>query len=299
MTLCGEIQIEGPEAGKALFGQAVDNYVGPEIVRREGRGEWSQGTILDRFQVQFPEDGAAQVRLNHEVQGILEVKATGPVKKGDLVTAGDFSEITSYRPLEEDVNTAHVTALAHGESWFLAFQFGARDPNRHEFLKAGREFLAQAHDAFRNGCLRPAIDNAASAVELLAKTELLSSNPAIELARESRSHDRLSGIYNAWGHLENTDARFVDAFKRLRKLRPAARYLERPLPSSSEVRRLIGVLDEMEAYVAHLAQAPLHDLPSRYNLFATRMISAGELIDPDASSIFPPRGGRRRKPAAA
>jgi uncharacterized protein (UPF0332 family) len=264
-------------------------YVEPEIARREAASEWSDGTAVIRFQVQFLDDGEVRTRLNDEVGGYLEVKATGPFEEGQLITAGDFSEIVGYRLPDEHAHHPHVTAFQHHASWFLAFELGGRDPARHDVVSAGREFLAAAHDALASGRLRVCLDNAHSAVELLAKAELLSCAPTIEVAQQSSSHRTLLQAYNIWsGRLGNSDQRFAQALNRLAKLRRKARYLSSDLDCDvSDAEKLLSVLDDMERHVTHLAEAPMHELPNRFTVLASRQISAGELIGMDATTLFP------------
>jgi uncharacterized protein (UPF0332 family) len=277
-------------AASEILSWVQSGYIEPEIQRRKEQDWWPEGTILYRFQVQFPETGSPNVLLNDEVQGILEVKASGPIEKGQLITEQDFSEISDYRPLDEDAGTPHVTGFAHGGSWFLGFQLAQRHPARREHLEAGQEFLATAQYAFEQGRLRVALDAANSAAELLAKAELLSCGPAIELAEKAHSHDGVSTIYNLWGRLGNTEPEFVDALNRLRWLRSRARYLKGDsLPELSQIENLLETLEAMEDHAAHLVKAPLHDLPPKYTVIATRKLKAGELIGPEASTIFPRR----------
>lgn len=276
-------------AGNELFRWALESFVNPELGRRQEEEGWGDSPIL-RFQVQFPEEDLPKILLNDEVQGFLEVKATGPIKKGQVITTGDFSEISDYRPLDEDAGTPHITGFLHAGGWFVGFQLAHRHPARREHLDAGREFLAAAQDALEKRRLRVCLDAANSAAELLVKAELLSCGPAIDFAYKARSHDGLSMAYNLWGNLGNTDPRFVDALNRLRRLRSKARYLQGgQLPEESQVEEILETLAAMEQQASHLVEAPLHELPKKYTVVATRELKAGELIGPDASTLFPPK----------
>jgi uncharacterized protein (UPF0332 family) len=277
------------ESAKTLFRSMVEAYVEPEATRRRAGGEWQEDAEIYRFQVQFLDNGEVQTRLNEEVKGILTVKATGPIEAGQAITAADFTEIRDYRLPDEHAHHPHVTAFAHNSEWFLSFQLGGRDPDRHEVLAAGREFLAAARDANEAGRLRVCLDCANSAVELLAKAELLSCAPTIEIAQKLTSHRTLSQAYNVWsGRLGNSDQRYAKALNRLALLRRRARYLENDLECNpAEVTELLAVLHDMERHVSHLAEAPIHELPDRFTVMAARELKAGELVGPDATSIFP------------
>jgi hypothetical protein len=282
------------ESATTLLTNMVATYVDPEIVRRQQAGEWLDGTTVFRFQVQFLDAGEIQTRLNEEVKGFLTVKAAGPVEAGQQITAADFTEIRDYRLPDEYAHHPHVTAFVHNSEWFLSFQLGGRDPARHEVLAAGREFLAAAHDALAAKRLRVCLDNANSAVELLAKVELLSCAPTIEIAQKSTSHRTLSQAYNIWSRrLGNSDQRFAEALNRLAALRRRARYLENDLDcDQEEPSELLSVLGDMERHVAHLAEAPMHELPSRFTIMAARELKAGELVGPDATTLFPAKASR-------
>jgi uncharacterized protein (UPF0332 family) len=276
------------EVGQTLFEKMTKDWVEPEVIRRRAAGTWSDEDLVYRFQVQFLDDEVA-VRLNDEVKGILEVRAIGPIEKGQEITEEDFSEIAGYRPLDQDAHHPHVTGFAHHDEWFLAFQLGQRDPSRFEVLKVGREFLSAAHDAYQDVRLRVFFDTANSAVELLAKAELLSCGPTIELAQNVNSHRALSVAYNLWtGRLGNSDRRFADALNRLAKLRRQARYLTTELAGDKEeAAELLAVLDDMEQHVTHLAEAPMSELPDGFTVMATRELKAGELVSAEEMTIFP------------
>jgi hypothetical protein len=71
-------------------------------------------------------------------------------------------------------------------------------------------------------------------------------------------------------------------------MRPQARYLEGVLTEDlSLIEGLLQTLDDMERHVSHLAEAPLHELPEKFNVIAARPIQAGELVGPDATMLFP------------
>jgi hypothetical protein len=284
-----EIEAEHDGAAKTMFASMTEIWVTPEIERRRQAGTWGEDDVVYRFQVQFLDEDEVVVRVNDEVKGVLTVKANGPVEKDQEVYMEDFSEISSYQLPDEYAHHPHVTAVFHHETWFMGYQLGHRDPSRHEVLAAGREFLAAAADDLQANRLRPFFDNANSAVELLAKAELLSCAPTIEIARESGSHRTLSQAYNVWvGHLENGDRRFSDALNRLAKLRRQGRYLTTELEADEgEANEILGVLQDMERHVSHLAEAPMHELPNGFSVLATRELKAGELLGAEAMTVFP------------
>jgi HEPN domain len=290
----------GTKVGLSLFESMTVNWVKPEVLARREDGSWTDEDLVYRFQVQFLDNDEVAVRLNGEVQGVLEAKATRAIEKGEEVFEDDFSEISGYRLPEEYAYHPHVTGFCFKGEWFLAFQLGHRDPARFEVLAAGKEFLATAHEALAAGRLRAFFDVANSAVELLAKAELLSCGPTIEYALKSVSHRTLSSAYNIWtGRLGNSERRFADALNRLAKLRRQARYIDNELEGDeAEAAELLATLDEMERHVSHLAEAPMEELKDGFTVLATRELKAGELLGADEMTIFPAKQPKKSKASA-
>lgn len=234
----------------------------------------------------LPWDEAAVVRLNREVGGTVTARATRPIEAGEEVAIEDMAGITAYTPREEDAEVPHVTAFLLADGWSVAFKFGYRDPRRHEHLQAGREFLATARDAHAAGRLRTFADNAFSAVELLAKAELLCNAPTIELALAARRHGGVSSPYNLWARLGNTDARYAALLNQLGNMRGAARYLNGELTlTSAEAAAMLAVLDEMAEYVRAAVEEPVSE--RGYQVIATRPIRAGTLVKRDDFTLKP------------
>lgn len=278
------------DAATALFHGVLDEWVHPEIERRVQEKSWTEDAILYRFQVQFFDDEVA-VRINEEVKGILEVKAVGPIEKGQVIYEDNFSEIVGYQLPEEYAHHPHISGWAHHGVWSLLYQLGHRDPGRHRALASGRDYLGAAHEALVASRIGPCFDLAYSAVELLARAELLSCAPAISFVQRTSTHDGISAAYNAWSrHLGNGEPKFANAFNQLKELRRQARYGETDMGSRrTEAEEMLGVLDEMEKHVTRLAEAPMHELPDGFQVIATRELKAGELVSPDAMTIFPSR----------
>jgi hypothetical protein len=261
------------------------------MTRRQTNGQLREGTNVYRFQVLLPPDGPVEVRLNDEVGGEALAKAARPVKRGQEVTIEDITAIEKYVPRPEDAGIPHVTAFAHRAGWSIAFEFGYRHPRRHDFLRLGHQFAETAREALAAGRVGVALDNAFSATELLAKTELLSCAPTIEAAIAARTHGSVRESYNLWGRLDNTDRRFIDLLNRLSDLRQPARYLGRELRlKPGEPEHLVELLAEMEAHVDVAVTGDASSaLPHSYNVIATRDIVAGQLVWAADFTIRPPK----------
>jgi uncharacterized protein (UPF0332 family) len=101
------------------------------------------------------------------------------------------------------------------------------------------EYLSVAGGALQAGALSAFVDNLYSAMELLAKAELVLSaghDP------HTRKHSTIRAQFNKWGHLGNVEAEHVRLLNDLGRLRPKARYLEGSLAiDGGEAGRMLTV----------------------------------------------------------
>lgn len=204
----------------------------------------------------------------------------------------DVSGVSEYTPRPQDVGVPHVTAFQHRDGWSVAFEFGrGGHPNRSEFLPLGLDYLETAREALREGRFGPFLDNAFSACELLAKAELLSNRPTVELVLNSHSHAAVARPFNAWAKLGNTDARFAKLLGQLAELRPSARYLQRDLGvSQTRAAEILGLLDEMSEHVqAQVDGRTNGGASSVFYVYAAREIRAGEIVREGDFSLVPSR----------
>lgn len=277
--------------GTTLFQDVLDRYIVAEVERRQETREWTDDMGLYRFQVLMPPDGENQVRLNEQVGGTIQAVATRAIEKGDGVVVEDFSGVKGYEPLPEDIGVPHVTAFLHRDGWSLAFEFSYRHPRRFEYLELATGFAATAGEALAADRLGVALDNAFSAVELLAKAELLSCHPTIEDALAASSHGAIATPYALWARLDNTDSRFVHLLYRLQELRPAARYLKKALAlRDGEPESLFSLLAQMEVHVRRVVEgADTGEGPHGFNVIATRDVKAGQLVMRTDFTSRPPK----------
>jgi hypothetical protein len=277
--------------GQPLFDDMVTRYVLPEVERRRADATFDDDLVF-RFQVLLPEGGEPEVRLNHEVAGTVMVTATRTIAAGEEVTVDDISGVSEYTPGPEDAGVPHVTGFLHRDGWSLVFEFNrGGHSDRFEFLRLGGDYLETAREALDGGRLQAFADNAYSACELLAKAELLSSRPTVELVLNSHSHAGVSRPYNAWAKLRNSDPRFAKLLGRLAEMRPAARYLQRELPlDPAGATDLLHLLEEMHAHVqAAVADGSGRGEPNVFYVYAARELRAGEIVRRGDFTLTPPR----------
>lgn len=143
-----------------------------------------------------------------------------------------------------------MSAFLHSGGWSLVFQFSYGHPSRFEFLERADQFLETARDALASGRLAPFFDNAFSACELLAKAELLSGRPTIDIVLNSKSHGAIRSSYSLWANLGNTDIRYSKILHRLDDLRDPARYLRGDKNLTQEEAEVtLELLGEMRKHV--------------------------------------------------
>jgi hypothetical protein len=280
-----------PEAGQTLFEDVVERFVRPHLLKRISSGELASDTLVYKFQVLLHEN-SHEVRLNDSVRGSLVVeKAPGrSFAAGDVVTVDDIIGIDSFDPHPDDVGVPHLTGLMHRDGWSLIFALGHGHATRLDFFERGLEFLETAKEAASAGRIGAFVDTALSSCELLAKAELLSSGPTVELVLDKPSHRAVTRPYHAWAALGNTERRFAQLLERLHELRGAGRYVERELKLDDwVVVAILSTLDDMREHVAKAvddSRAELDtDLPQTF--IATRNLRAGELVSRDDLTIFP------------
>lgn len=273
--------------GDRLFAEMWNGYVHPELQGRRKDGRWREAEPLYRWQVLL-HDASTEVRLNREVRGLLAVKLTAGTtwQAGGDVMLDQLDGVSDYTPSSNDADVPHVTAFLHARGWAVAFEFHRPHPSRHEHLRVALEFLHAARQAFEAGHLHAFVDNAFSTVELLAKTELLSCAPTVDIALNARRHGSVGGPYNVWAHLANTEARFARLLNRLQGLRDPARYLVGDLSLDTDGAR--ELLDELDAMREHVARAVAGDDHQRgYNVIATRDVRAGTLVKKSDYTLWP------------
>jgi hypothetical protein len=259
--------------------------VDDEIMRRTAAGLWATATNVYMAQMHFWVDRPAQIRLNSEVRGRIKARAARDLKAGEEVAIDDFYEIASYRPLEDDEDAAHVTALRHAGGWSLAMSFSYNTARIGQHVEVADEFLATARHALAQARLRAFTESAFSAVELYAKAELLAL-PDERLLKGS--HGTVAGNYSVWARLGNTGETFARLLHDLGDLRREARYLHAPLTiTQGEASRMLATINRMAEHVHDGRPTPWVGPEGNrrsFNIVARRAVSAGEVLE------VPPKG---------
>ena len=233
------------EMGEAVVKQAFDFWIGPEIERRREAGELPDDFALHGAQVIFGiDEGMPEVRLNEEVKAVAVVTAARAIEKGEAVTDADIAGYNDIVLTEDDPDAGHITIVAHGSGWALAFDFRRNASRITEHSEVAGQFLAAARWAREQGYPRVFVDNLFSATELMAKGMLI-WQPDRSLL-DSKTHRYINVRFNAERKHDNVDGRFVELLNRLARFREPARYLSGEVPlTEDEMDSMLAVAEEM------------------------------------------------------
>ncbi|MBE7519269.1 MAG: HEPN domain-containing protein [Thermoflexaceae bacterium] len=233
------------EMGEAIFRQAFDLWINPEIERRREAERIDKPLELRAAQIVIEPDGSGPaVRLNDEVRGVFVASSTRPIDTGEVVSESDTGESSELCLPEADGNAGHITLLRHGDSWSVVFDFRYNGKRITATLAAAEEFLVTAKAALEDGRLRVAIDTLFSATELCARAMLLPL-PDERLLR-SKKHGFIASEFNKRGRWSQDVAAFTGLLNRLTELRPRARYTDAdPGIGAPEVADLLALAESL------------------------------------------------------
>jgi len=194
-------------------------------------------------------DADPVVRINEEVRGAFVAragKAGRNAKPGKTLLLRDLSQIESIELTDEDPNAGHLTAVVHHGRWHMFFDFRYNAGRIENLLKAADEFIAAATAAAERGHSIATIDNLYDAVQLMAKSFLLTTPERGAL--ESKTHGFIETRYNRQAKLGNVEQSSADLLNRLARLRPQTRYAFEPVRiSQSELEQMLDRARKMRA----------------------------------------------------
>lgn len=172
----------------------------------------------------FPDSRPPLIRLNGEVSADLKLK------KGTDTTVENFwpsaADVLKIKLKEgEFVNCAHVTMIGLADTFQLVFDFTYNREISSANLQIAREFLTTARFALHKDLKSAYIDNAFSAAELLAKTNLLLETNKLMVGKTN--HSAIKSEFNK-RHRYSTDdfdLSVKNVLNKLSDMRSRARYL--------------------------------------------------------------------------
>lgn len=234
------------EFANNVFNNMHELFFNPEIAKRKEQNLLSEDfTLVAAQAILFPDGRPHIVRLNNEVS--VEVK----LKKGVDKDVEDFwpsnSEVEYVKLNEQEfLDCGHVTLILFKDGFQLSFDFHYNKQICAEHLTVAKQFLETSKFALENDFVFAFIDNSFSAIELLAKTNLLIE--ANQNMRGKTYHNTIKAAFNL--RFRNSQTQFEinrrEIFNRLSNARNAARYLEGNLTfSRSELESINLTIEEM------------------------------------------------------
>lgn len=215
-----------PELTRNVLQEAFNLWVAPEIERRKQAGWIPASFVLNGAQVILNLDAdAPEIRLNEEVRATARIKANRAFQQGESVKASEVEEIYAILLTELDPNAAHVTMVRIRNFWFVAFDFRYNSTRANEAHAAAGEFLGCAESALNKGHARAFVENLFSAMELMAKADLLMFPDPDKVILKARSHGTISAKYNWLRKTGGIEPEYATLLNQLTDLRPLARYL--------------------------------------------------------------------------
>ena len=246
----------------------LNNFMGlffvPEINQRKTLGLITEEFCLLKAQaIIFPNGSPTLIRINDEVQAEIVLKP------GVDSTADSFSpsanEVITFKLCEPELmNCGHVTLIYLNEGYKLTFDFQYNSQICKDHLKVAEQFLNTSLYALENSYTFSFIDNSFSAIELLAKTNLLLE--ANQNVVGKTNHNTIKQAFN--NRLRDSELDFEVAqrtvFNRLSDIRSRARYLNGEL--SIELNELTSIYNTIKEMLSNLIDRLQYTNPVHYGV---------------------------------
>jgi len=189
------------EMAEAVYAQAMNLWINPDILERHARGEVELPVVLTAAQIIFGIDGSHKVRINGEVKGTLIAKYKRDMKVGEFITFNDIEDLHVAERDPDDEDFGHITLISQGnDGWNISFSFLYGVDNVKNYLSLGREYLEGAKQALQTS-QKIAISLGMTAGENLLKARLATS-PLIQV--RSKTHSKLINLLGQFSQLSNT-----------------------------------------------------------------------------------------------
>lgn len=240
------------EGQQRTFNQFMELFVLPEITRRKEAGVLPDKFVLNAAQVIFYDDGRRPlVRLNEDAKILAKIKLKNGVnkEKGEDVFQNEIEKLETLRLMdEEESKYAHISIIRFKNHWILGFDFRYNKKLARDHFKTAAQFYSSAQNAYQNNLMVPFIDNLFSAIELLAKSELLLM-PDEEFKKKT-THKGIQIKYSKFVDIGNAKLDYKKSLNKLSGLRTSARYLKSDFQlSETEAQEYLEVVKEMLDYL--------------------------------------------------
>lgn len=209
-----------------VFTNMMNLFFNPEITKRK-----AENSIDDSFEllaaqaIIFPDGRQTIINLNNEVSATVKLKKEADKGIEGFMASTEQIEYVKLRD-EEFLNCGHVTIILFNDGYHISFDFQYNKQISSEHLEVAQQFIETSKFALDNKYITSFIDNSYSAIELLAKTNLLlEANPKVA---GKTIHTTIHSTFNL--RFKNSHTNFeIERRKTLNDLssaRTKARYLE-------------------------------------------------------------------------
>jgi hypothetical protein len=234
------------EFASKVFDSMMDTFFNPEIIKRKQLKNLPENFELRAAQaILYPDGRPYTIRLNEEVAAEIVLK------KGVDTSAEGFwpttDQVEHLKLHEKDLlNCGHSTIVLFKNGFLISFDFHYNKQASQEHLRVAQEFLNISNHALEHNMVFAFIDNSFSAVELLAKVNLLLE--ANKDVLNKTTHKTIKSAYNLRyrNAVTEFDQQKREVFNRLSDVRDKARYLNGSLNvSSDELKRLNDTINQI------------------------------------------------------
>ncbi len=240
------------EGRQRAFDQFMHLFVLPEIECRKKENILPEKFVLNMAQVIFSGNSTRPVvRLNEETKILAKCKLKSGIKmnKGNVVSWRQIENIQVIRlPDDEEGKYAHISMVRVGGTWLFSFDFRYNKELARNCFETAKQFLYSAQEALEEKRPAPFIDNLFSAIELLAKAELLlMPDPKF---KQKATHKSIQLKYGRYVDIGNAKPEFKKTLNELTGLRNSARYLKSDYNlNPEEGKKYLAITTDMVSYV--------------------------------------------------
>lgn len=196
-----------PQLAQALFHNAWEQYIKPELERRAKTGSPSrEPLIIRKFLIGFETDGTFKVEINEDAN--IGVALADPdlisdtLEPGALLGDADlarFAEVMRIEPLDTQYANSGFICAAHignGE-WVIGFDARYNVTHAGRVATTASDFLETARDAEQKRRFGPLVDNLYAAYELAAKALLWTHPRGFEFTDKMKKGDIQTAFFQA------------------------------------------------------------------------------------------------------
>lgn len=242
---------ESDTLGKNLLNQMLEQFVLPEIEKRQETGSIPKPYDLRAFQILWcTKLDRPIIRLNQEVKAIAHMKLDEGVSinKGATIYEHQIKNIERVELLDDDKDCGHVTVIRVGEKYLIHFCFLYDRGIAKNLLESAKGYFNHAKDDLEHGRDGNCHEHLFIASELAINSLLFLIHPDHKRIANLRNH---SAIFKEFGRVNPFNQPHHRTFNKLMKNRSDVKYQRIKLGKEVIISLLNDVkvmLDEIEEH---------------------------------------------------